>query len=683
MKIKEMLRSKPQSMAALRAVLYWFCAIVYWEWLLHMVALGELRSQFGFVLGFSFVFGAGLALVTTFLKEKLRFITETAVTVVMIILYGSQMVYYYVFATLYSVSQIQQGGAAVTSFWKETVVTMWEHLPALLCLFLPLIVLVLLRKLCKGGAGKTNWLWRIVMILLAAAMQVGTLACIPMGGTGYFTDYHYYHSDTSTTDQVASRFGLLTAFRLDIFGSGQEETVEEEVSYYVPVETQPETRPEEPDATEATEPAVVEYNVLEFDFDDLNGQTDKEKIQAINAYCASVPGTNKNEYTGMLADYNLILVCAESFATGALDPELTPTLYKMANQGFVFNNYYNTYPNNTTDGEYTLCMGLYPDSSRNKEASSFYASRRSYLPFCLGNLFQEQRGITSWGYHNASGDYYGRDETHPNMGYSVKFAGRGMKFSGGTPYSDLEMLEQTVDDYLSADSQFHAYYMTFSGHYKYDRSINPMAARNWNAVKHLPYSDPVKAYLACNIELDKAMAYLMQRLEETGVADKTAIVLIGDHFPYGLMNKQYSELVGYQIDSFTKFKSSWLFWVGGMEETVEVDEYCCNADVLPTILNLWGFDYDSRMLAGTDVFSDGTHIAILSDSSFFTDKVWFSAETGEARYLVDEATLPQDYVQNMIRLIEAKRSLSVDILNTAYYNFVFGKEAVYVNRGGW
>ena len=686
MKIKEMLGSKAHSMAALKSVAYWFCAIVYWEWLLHIEALGELGRQFGYVLGFSFVFGSALALVTTFLKEKLRFVTETVLTVVMILLYGSQLVYYYVFATLYSVSQVQQGGAAVTSFFKETVMTMWEHLPSLLLLFVPLVVLCLLRKFCKGGAGKTNWLWRGLMLLLAVVMQLGTLACIPLGGTGYFTDYHYYHSNTSTTDQVASRFGLLTAFRLDMFGSGQEEAAEEDVGYYVPVETQPETRPdplqEEPEATEETQP-VVEYNVLEFDFDALNGQTEKEKVKAINAYCEAMPGTNKNEYTGMLADYNLILVCAESFATGAIDPELTPTLYRMANEGILFNNYYNTYPNNTTDGEYTLCMGLYPDTSRNKEASSFYASRRSYLPFCLGNLFQEQRGISSWGYHNASGDYYGRDETHPNMGYQVKFAGRGMKFTGGTPFSDLEMMEQTVDDYLTADSQFHAYYMTFSGHYKYDRSINPMAARNWEQVKHLEYSDTVKAYLACNIELEKAMAYLMQRLEETGVADRTAIVLVGDHFPYGLMNKQYSELVGYQIDSFTKFKSSWLFWVGGMEENIVVDEYCCNADVLPTILNLWGFDYDSRMLAGTDVFSDGTHMAILSDSSFFTDKVWFSAETGEVRYLVPEEEVPEDYVQNMIRLIESKRSLSVDILNTAYYNLIFGKDEVYVNRGGW
>ena len=671
--------TKQQREAAWLGLLYWFAAIVYWELLLHVVALGELRAKFGYVVGFSFVFACGLTLITAFLPRKLRFTCNVALTAVLTVLYGSQLVYYFVFATLYSVSMIQQGGAAVTSFWKETVVTMWEKLPWLLSLLVPMAALCLVRKLRR--LEQTNAVWGGILVIAAALIQVATIACVPMGGTGYFTDYHYYHSNTSTTDQVASRFGLLTAFRLDLFGSDEEVETQEDAGYYVPEEVV--TEPVAEDAVQTETEPVVEYNVLDFDFGALNGQTEDEKIRAINTYCENMTGTNKNAYTGMLEDYNLILLCAESFATGALHPELTPNLYRMTKQGFVFENYYNTYPNNTTDGEYTLCMGLYPDSSRDKEASSFYASRNSYLPFNLGNIFQEQRGVTSWGYHNASGGYYGRNETHPNMGYQVKFADSGMKFTGGTPYSDLEMMEQTVDDFLTADSQFHAYYMTFSGHYKYDKEINPMARRNWDQVKDLKLSNPAKAYLACNIELDKAVGYLMQRLEEAGVADKTAIVLVGDHFPYGLTNAQYSELMGYDIDSFTKFKSSLLFWVGGMEDTVVVDEYCCNADVLPTILNLWGFDYDSRMLAGTDVFADGTHIAILSDSSFFTDKVWFSAETGEIRYLAEEASVPADYVENMIRLIESKRSLSVDILNSAYYNYVFGKEAVSVNRYGW
>ena len=175
----------------------------------------------------------------------------------------------------------------------------------------------------------------------------------------------------------------------------------------------------------------------------------------------------------------------------------------------------------------------------------------------------------------------------------------------------------------------------------------------------------------------------MQRLEEAGVADKTAIVLAGDHFPYGLTDAQYSELIGYEIDQFSKYKSTLIFWVGGLEENIVVDEYCCNIDVLPTILNLWGFDYDSRMLVGTDVFSDGEHAAILIDKSFYTDKVWLNASSGEIKYLVPEESLPAGYIDNMIQSIKTKFTISTDILTTAYYNYAFEKGKVWVNNYGW
>ena len=226
--------------------------------------------------------------------------------------------------------------------------------------------------------------------------------------------------------------------------------------------------------------------------------------------------------------------------------------------------------------------------------------------------------------------------------------------------------------------------MTFSGHYKYDIGTNEMAKRNWDQVKDLPYSsNAIKAYLSCNIEFDKAIGYLMERLKQAGVADRTAIVIAGDHFPYGLKDSEYAELIGHDIDGFSKFKSTLIFWVGGLEKNIVVDEYCCNVDVLPTILNLWGFEYDSRLLAGTDVFSDGTHAAVLVDKSFLTDKVWFNASTGEIRYQVPESEIPEGYVENMNQLIATRFSISADILNTAYYNFVFDKGKVYVNRLGW
>lgn len=162
------------------------------------------------------------------------------------------------------------------------------------------------------------------------------------------------------------------------------------------------------------------------------------------------------------------------------------------------------------------------------------------------------------------------------------------------------------------------------------------------------------------------------------------LLLYGSQMVYFFVfDNQYSELVGYPVDNFTKDKSSLLFWVGGLEENIIVDEYCCNADILPTILNLWGFDFDSRLLAGTDVFSDGTHVAVLRDMSFYTDKVWLNASTGEIRYQVDESEVPENYVENMIKLVQTKFSLSADILNKAYYNYVFSKGNVEVGQAVW
>ena len=649
----------------LTAFAYWLFAVVFFETLLHAAVFGEFAPRFALVIGFSAPIAGILTLLTGFLPKKVSFPLSILLTLVLILLYGSQIVYNAVFGSLYSLAMMTLGGDALGAFWKETFLTMMEHILPLLMLFVPLIVLILLRVFASFAFDRSNKYCRIALAVVAVLVQAATVACLLIGGTGYFTNHYFYNSIDTTTDQATDRFGLLTAMRLELTVREGEEN-----SYYT--EEQPEEIVEE----------VVEYNVLEIDFDHLNTLTENKKQIAINDYCKSLTGTNKNEYTGMLSDYNLILLCAESFSTAAIDPVLTPTLYRLANEGIIFNNYYNTYPNTTTDGEYSLCFGLFPDTARGKSASSFYASRGSYEPFTLGNIFLEQKGIQSYGYHNYYGSYYGRNQSHPNIGYQMKFAGKGMKFSNAWPASDLEMMEQSIDDYLGQE-QFHAYYMTFSGHYKYDRYINGIAELNWDLVKDLEYSDPAKAFLSCNIELDKSLQYLMERLEAEGVADKTAIVLAGDHFPYGLTDEQYSELIGYEIDKFSKFKSTLIFWVGGLEENIVVDEYCCNVDVLPTILNLWGFDYDSRMLAGTDVFSDGEHVAILIDKSFYTDKVWLNASSGEIKYLVPEDQLPPGYVDNMIQSIKTKFTISSDILTTAYYNLAFGKDKVWVNNYGW
>lgn len=641
---------KKQSIA-----LFWLCSFLYWEILAHAGMFDQFQGSFCYGLGISGALSLVIAFFIGILPGRLLFPVNLILTAAMTVLYGSQMVYCFIFGTPYSVSQMGLGAGAVSQFYREMLGTMAENWTWIAALLVPLLLLIGLSvKLSMERPDRKS---RVVILVLAAAVVPAVWLGISSSGTHMFSDYYFFTSRKSTTAQTMERFGVPMTFVLEL------------------------TRPEDTDngmgdpvSLPSEEDTVTDesygYNVLPLNFEAMNAATDNEKLIALNHYVSQLPGTRQNAYTGMLKDYNLIFICAESFSPAAVHPVYTPTLYKLTQEGFLFENFYTSFPNTTTDGEYTLTQGLYPDSTKDKYSSSMMASSKNDLPFALGNFFQSEFGVKSWGYHNNVGSYYRRDLTHPNMGYEMKFNKDGMMFSGHWPTSDLEMMEQSVDDYIH-EPQFHAYYMTFSGHYQYNPKDNGVVRKHYNTMEGGPWDKlNQKGYVACHIELDKALEYLLNRLEEAGVADKTAIVMATDHTPYGLPKDQYFEMIGQEEDFFGWYKSNLIFWVGGMEELVVVKEYCSTADILPTILNLWGFPYDSRLYPGTDVFSDGVHAAVLIDRSFLTDKVWFNANTGEIRYQVPPEEVPENYVDTMNQLIAGRFSFSAEVLRNNYYGYL-------------
>ena len=643
------------------ATIYWLFAFLYWEILAHAGMYDRFQGSFRYALCISGTFAMLLGLLTGLIHRKAMFPVNLLLTAVLTFVYGSQMVYCFIFGTPYSVSQMGLGAGAVSQFYREMLSTMSENWTWIAALLLPLLALVFLRK--RLGVQRQDKSSRIAVLVLACAVVSLTWLDICRGGTNMFSDHYFFTSRKSTTAQTMERFGVPMTFILEL--TRPEDAGTMSVPVAVPVEE--ETVPQE------TEVPVV-YNVLPIDFEALNAGTDDEKLISLNNYFSQVPGTRQNEYTGMLKDYNLIFICAESFSPAAVDPVYTPTLYKLTHEGFVFENFYTSFPNTTTDGEYTLTQGLYPDSTKDKYSSSMMASANNDLPYALGNFFSREFGVDSWGYHNNVGNYYRRDLTHPNMGYEMKFNRDGMTFSGYWPTSDLEMMEQSVDDYIN-EPQFHAYYMTFSGHYQYNPNDNGVVRKHYNSMEDSPWKQMTqKGYLACHKELDLALEYLLNRLEEAGIADRTAIVMAADHTPYGLAKDLYFEMIGEEEDFFGWYKSNLIFWVGGMKEPVVVEEYCSTADVLPTILNLWGFPYDSRLYPGTDIFSDGVHAAVLIDHSFLTDKVWFNSNTGEIRYLVPEEEVPEGYVESMNQLIASRFEFSAEILRNNYYQHIFSQK---------
>lgn len=648
--------------SALPSLLFFIATVWFFECLLHVTINEGFYSRIPYLLGFSIPIGTFIFLLCNLFSKKVNLIMSWICLALLYVLFIVQFFYSQIFGSYLSVFLFKQGGQAITGFWAQLSAEIVEKLWLALIFALPLPVYGLLLKLKVINHDKRNINLKLATLIAVFVLHVICLLCLFIGGTKSYSAYDVYFGTDTDTDRSAKNFGVITTMRLELsyIVSGKEIDMEIIESGDTSSKPKPEPTPE------------IKYNVIEeINFEMLNQKTDNNNILTLNNYLATKTGTKTNKYTGLFKDKNLIVLCAESFSPYVIDPELTPTLYKLSHEGFVFNNFYNCYPNNTTNGEYTLCMGIFPDFARSKSNGSFKFSSDNYLPYCLGRMF-EQNNVKSYAYHNYRGSYYSRKETHPNMGYTTfKSAGNGMKFTTSWPASDLEMMQQSIDDYIDQE-QFHAYYMTFSGHYKYNFTTNPMCIRNYDKVKDLPYSEAVQAYIACHLELEYALEYLLARLEEKGIADDTVIVLTNDHYPYGLTNSEYNELAGKEIDTaFEKYKNSFICWSGDMKEPVYVDDYCCSVDILPTLLNLFGMKYDSRLLVGTDVFSDSTKMVILNDQSFITDKLMFNSSTGETTYFVDETTLAPDYLDTAIKAVKNKITVSSLILNTDYYRFVY------------
>ncbi|MBQ6569680.1 MAG: sulfatase-like hydrolase/transferase, partial [Clostridia bacterium] len=484
--------------------LFYSLIIILWETVLHLLTFGWLRQESLYMLAFSVPVGCVLALIRSLFKNKAGRYASQVIMILLTLLYCSQYIYSCIFGSFFSVFQIGMGGDAITSFWKETISTIGESVPQLVLLSLPLVLYELFFFLYKKPV--TTYKFKPAMVALAVTLALHGLCLLSLNvdGKNYYSFKDIYFSNSTSTDRSIEILGVVTTTRLEaqhmIFGTADNQLGIVDVE----IPKAPGMGGADGQGTGTTDVETVvpteNLNIIPaIDFEYLKTLNSQNAVDTLNEYFAEQTASNKNEYTGLFKDYNLIVMCCESFHPALVSPEFTPTLYRLSHEGIIFNNFYNCYLNNTTNGEYTLCMGNFPDLSRSKSNGSFHNSRENYLPFCLGNMFNSI-GVKSYGYHNYLGSYYDRESTHPNMGYECKFADAGMTFSTSWPASDLEMLEQSVDDYINND-RFHAYYMTFSGHYKYNFSINPMAARNQNKVYNLDYSDPVKAYLACNYEL--------------------------------------------------------------------------------------------------------------------------------------------------------------------------------------
>ena len=628
-----------------------------------------------------------------------------------------------VYPVYFSPTGILAGAGNVAAQYREEMIAGIRTGAGRMVLFsLPVIVFVIGHAILIRSASrsaKTGQLQKntphintiSIFLTLSILLHYSTAAIAVSGPYAPVYTGQYNFNDAAET------FGLTTALRLEtcyaIFGNfsgsfhmenavdGIDDSVdritedapeEEAAEESLPAEIQEESISEEETAKEtapAEEIPIPVYNVMDIDFTTEALQTGK--AGELSAFLSTREPSLQNEYTGLFRGKNLILICAEAYCDAFIRPELTPTLWRLSRNGFYFSDFYQpSWGGSTTTGELSLVEGL--DSTAGDEAITDIAEHNHY--FTMGNQLQKL-GYFSLAFHNGSHTFYHRDRTHENLGYDAYFAsGQHIEELCGHSYpTDSEMIEGTLPVYIN-HQPFSIYYMTVSGHAPYEK--NSYFVRHYydqvNAVVGDEYYEKTKYYICYQMELENALAKLVKGLEDAGIADDTVIVLTGDHYPYGLGNGKYWHNDRDYIDDLIKAddvlywnedKNGLIIWSGCLENkdrgmVCEISDPVSSLDILPTLSNLFGVEFDSRLLPGRDVFAENTDpLVFWNNLSWITregkydsrKKVFYPAEEN-APESVDNSTDDDDDADEAVIANEEGEPIDLDRVHHLVQNMI-------------
>lgn len=677
------------ALSVISQMIFILLTFIYMEIAFHIFTFRSLGKFIIYPITFAIPVGFIVLVLTGLFKSKVNKIIMWVILGLTMLIFVAETIYMYVFKVPLLVTEMGAGNLQVLDYWKEILTSFFKCMPAIILYAVPLVIYGILLKMGMRFVRKPIGV-TFVFLIMALCFAFLPVVLVNLSNKDENIIYENYHDMYDNTSALAD-YGVFTTLRLNTMklirnDSGEVDLDDLDIGTPAPTFTLGPKKEETGDPDDPSSEPVIDTspNAMDIDFVKLAENESDEYIKKLDQYFASLTPTRKNKYTGMFKGYNLIYLTAEAFSPYCVDEKLTPTLYKLTHSGFVFSNYYVPVTGESTcGGEFMNICGLLTNPNRPRGVFTMQQTIGNYMPLTMGAQFR-RLGVNTLAYHNNSYTYYKRNETIPVMGYTFK-AGNGGSIDDAKakaeghlfelehpkywPQSDLEMMIGSGKEYITADKQFHAYYMTVSGHMLYTFTGNRMAAKNKDLVADLPYSDNCKAYIACNIELDRALENLLKQLEEAGVLDKTVICLSADHYPYGLTNEEIEEIVGGPVEENFELYRNYLLLYNSAMETVVVDKPCSSIDIIPTLSNLFGFTYDSRLLPGQDILSDSEGLVIMtSNRSFITDKVMYNSKTKKCYDLQGkEIEVDSDYINEMKKKINLKFTMNQLLIEHDYY----------------
>ena len=463
----------------------------------------------------------------------------------------------------------------------------------------------------------------------------------------------------SNSNISVNQFGITTFGLLDI-----KTTIfkpdEEDFSYFQKPEE------EEKEITDNTR------HIDDTDWIELDNNTTDKNYKTLNSYFLSQNISDKNEYTGVFKDKNIIVIMMESVNEIFIHPEYYPTFYKLYTEGWSFKNSYSprnscATGNNEMSGMTSL-FTIYRKCTANDYRNNTYSQS-------IFNVFNKA-GYQTSSFHNYTEHYYYRNTIHKNMGSGIYYGVEDLQIPYSNAYkewpSDISLMEEAIKR-IDTTKPFMSWFTTVTSHQPYGTS-SEFGDKHLDLFKDTHYPIELKRYMSKLKELDLALERLLELLEEKEVLKDTVLVLFGDHYPYGLNNKDLNLVLSYNVNERNNVDKTPFVIYNSETTKKEFDAYTSYINILPTLANLFDLDYDPRLYMGEDILAPDyqnsyKNRVIFADGSWETKIGRYDATNGIMTYYGEE-----DYTEEEViaynKEINNKIKMSNLSIETNYFEYL-------------
>ena len=404
---------------------------------------------------------------------------------------------------------------------------------------------------------------------------------------------------------------------------------------------------------------------------DLINRESDVTMNTLNKYFINNDGSDFNDYTGYFKDKNLIVIMLESVNDIIINKEDYPNFYKMYSEGWHWENNYSprnscSTGNNEMSGMISLYSIYNTCTANNFKNNTYYES--------IFGLFNRSN-YNTFSAHDYVAHYYDRNTIHTNMGSMKYYDVEDLGISYSSQYknwaSDEDFMTKILDVIKNNDSDnFMAWLTTVSSHQPYYYSSTE-GDKYLDLYKDLDLRIDLKRYKSKLKILDNALGILLDGLESQGILDDTVIVMYGDHYPYGLSTSTINTVLDY--DTSVDFESERVPFViyNSKLESKTFKEYTSYINLLPTIANLFGIDYDPRLYVGSDILSDDyKSLVVFADGSWKNEVAYYNASKGTVEYFGDKVYTLEE-VQEINQRVDTKMKMSSLAIKNNYFNYLY------------